>query len=66
MSDCCDSSNPCIPSGRLVCSCNQPSTAKLDPTTRAVAKCARCGYPPRVGPQDEVCVFEIESFNRSE
>lgn len=66
MSDCCDSQNPCLPSGRLVCNCTQPSTVKLDPTTRAGASCARCGYPPRVGLQDEVCVHEIESFSRSE
>lgn len=57
---------PSPPFNRPVCNCNQPSTVKLDPTTKAGASCQQCGYPPEVGIRDEVCIIETQPFTHSE
>lgn len=55
-----------FPTRRPICSCHYPSTVKLDPTTRAGASCARCGYPPEVGIRDEVCIIDVVPFSLPE
>lgn len=53
----CDPVTP--PFQRTVCSCNQPSNVKLDPTTKAGASCNRCGYPPSLPGRAEVELYEV-------